>query len=73
MKITKRQLRRIIKEEKANLVNETRSSALMQSKIAYHEMKMSDAIEEAMADLGEDYVLEFLRDLISDELLRVMK
>ena len=66
MKITKRQLRRIIKEEKANLVNEEGSSALMQSKIAYHEMKLSDAIEEAMADLGEDYTLEFLRDLISN-------
>ena len=66
MKITKKQLRRIVKEEKVNLVNEARSSALMQSKIAYHEMKLSDTIEEAMADLGEDYTLEFLRALISN-------
>ena len=49
MKITKRQLRRIIKEEKAKLVNES-------SMPGYSPQAIADRIVEAAADIISDYV-----------------
>jgi len=49
MKITKRQLRRIIKEEKAKLINES-------SMPEYSPQAIADRIVEAAANIISDYV-----------------
>ena len=51
MKITKRQLRRIIKEEKAKLLNENNPMANAQRMQGYADAAAIDEIENAMSDL----------------------
>ena len=64
MRITKRQLRKIIKEERKNLTEYWNEDTYASKHDAYD--KLEKAIFEATASIGEDAVLKFLKSFVQN-------